>query len=641
MGNKSNIYFILLAICMSVLVGCTDYMSDVVDDSLEGSVVITMEVHNYSSSSSKATAYSLQEGILGTAEYVISKLRVYVFNSNGTLDKQEVYDNLSANHVVQQIIEVPKDVTKQMYFVANEPDAMSSQLDAVTSAQGLKGINYTIAETMNKGFNAASEFSSSDFVMPMTATYDVLNATTDVKIYVGLDRAVARVDLNLAKSSEVASRAVELNSSTKFTVDGLTCTAPLFAGDIPEPKDVQSIEVASSEVSLTTTTYQRVLSFYVAERTYDYTDGDTKIQIQIDGMLEAGSEVSTKSVTLGDSQVLTNELTEIKRGYVYSINGYYNGEEIVADSFEVLDWEDVEIDAEIEGVMFAVDSEVAMDWLLNGNTYTSKTISFGSNKPLSFYLPVYVDNDDEFIPSYEFKLYEFEDMSAGESYNLKEIALEDNFIFATTWVESATIHFTSAQSGYIEFTYNQVKVSCKIQTYPIRIKSDNVIKQMKAVYDNGYIPASKLSDDWAGKAPGGVILAKRGEGNHPVRTPEILYRDDDGYYRGEYSTTAEDGTRYCQETFGDTWYMPSYSEMMELAVMYDELGVSYRFQNNGSEYNSGELTESPYWTSAASTAYPGYYWTADFMQRSYIADNLMSRRDGTESHFVRCVMDLQ
>ncbi len=643
MKNLYNIYIAALALSLLGVSSCVkEYAGDdnIAED--QGSVFINMEIQN-GATTTKATTYSLQEGILGDAEYVVDKLRLYVFNSDGSLDKMVVVSDLGADHIIQQTVEVSKDTSKELYFIANEPSALTTSLDIITSAQELEDIEFTIAETMNKGFNGDATFSKDDYLLPMTATYSVKNAAIDLSIYLSLTRAVARVDLYLDKSSELSSRSVELDESSSFIVDGLTYTSKLFAGDVAAAQDVEDgLVVASSQVSLqevnsTKSSAQRVLSFYLAERTYDYADPNTNILIEVAGLKESGVTVENKSVVLGD----LGNLSQINRNYVYQIYGSYNGTEIVGDTFEIVDWQDVVVDGEIEGVMIAVDGEVAMDWLLNGNTYTSKTISFGSNKAISFYLPTSVINDDSGIPDCEFTLYEFEDMSAGASYDLKSIGLTNNYIYATSWVESATIYFTSPQSGYLQFVYCPAKVNYKIQNYPIRIKSDNVTTQMKAVYDNGYIPADSLSDDWAMRAPGGVVFAKRGEAKHPLSTPDILYRDDDGYYRGEYATTADEAMNYCTSTFGPDWYAPSYSDLIEIAAMYDMLGVSYRFQNNGSAEGSGELTESRYWSSSASTAYQGSYWSADFMSREYMGDNLMERRDGSQSYFVRCLMDLQ
>lgn len=635
-----NIYIISLLICLALFVGCNKDTSieEYVDTSC---VVITMNIYNDSSQTRSESTYSIQEGVLGTAEYVIDRLRVYVFASDGSLDKMEYYDGLNANHLVNQEIEVPKDLSKEMYFVANEPTTLSDKLALVSSTSELEDIDFTIAYAMNTGFNAAATFSSEDFLIPMSAQYSVLNATVDLNIYVGLTRSVARVDLYLNKDDSAASREVKLDSKTTLTASGVTDQVDLFEGTISSvsSSDVDSREVVSSAVTLSTNSWQRVLSFYLAERTYDYENDDTKITITVDGLIEGSESLGAKSVTLGEE----GDLTQIKRNYVYQIYGTYYTEEdeIVTNTFKIVDWEDVEIDAEIEGVMVAVDSEVAMDWLRNGNSYSSESISFGSNKAISFYLPVSTSSSDDPTPDYEFKLFEFEEMSAGQSYDLLKIDLTNNYIFATTWIESATIHFTSDRSGYIEFVYTPKKVNYKIQSYPIRIKSDNVVKQMKAVYDNGYFPASLLSDDWASRAPGGVVFAKRGYAKHPVTTPEIFYRDEDGYYRGEHSATAEVGTQYCIEQFGDDWYMPSYSDIQEIAALYDMLGVSYRFQNNGSAEDSDQLTASSYWTSTASISSPGYYWSADFMSRVYMVDNLLTRYSADQIHFVRCVMDLQ
>ncbi len=624
-----KINYILIFICTVMVCGC---MNESVDNQLSEShqgITITMNINN--ANTRAASGYASGAGVLGSGEYIVDCLRIYVFGSNGELDKMEKYDNLNAAHSIYKEIEVPKDNSKELYFVANEPTELSSTLEGVTSADELKQIDLTIASAMNKGFNGAATFTYTEFMIPMSAKYNVRNAESDIHIAVALTRAVARVDLYLHKSASATSRGVELNSSTKLKAEGATTLSKLFEGDIPVVSSLQNIEIVSSDITLTTDSPQRIFSFYTAER--EYNKSVSPIKISAEGIIEEGTAIKSKSITLGDD----GSLSEIKRNHVYRIYGSYNGDEIVADEIEIMEWIDVEIDAEIEGVMVAVDNEVAMDWLRNGNSFISKPISFGSNKPISIYLPV----SDGSQVGYTFKKFDFADMSAGKIYDLKSIALANNYIFETHWIESALIHFTSPQSGYLIFTYNATKVSANREFYPIRIKSDNVMKQMMAIYDNGYLPASKLSDDWSKRAAEGVVFSKRGDAKHPLLTTEVFYADSDGYYRGEHQVTAEDALRYCEDTFGEGWYMPSYADMVEIAHMFDMLGVSYRFQDNGSADGSGLLTESRYWTTSASSDDAGWYWSGDFMSRDYMNENLMELRDGTETYFVRCVMDLK
>ncbi len=631
-----KIHYILIAIFTVMVCGCIKEPLGIYSSESSQSIKITMNINNeHTRAASGATS---DAGVLGSGEYIVDCLRIYVFGSNGELDKMMLYEDLYADHSIYKEIEVPRDNSKELYFVANEPSALSSTLEGVTSAEDLEQIDFTLADAMDKGFNGAATFTSTEFMIPMSEKYSVQNAQSDVHINVALTRAVARVDLYLHKGESAASRIVELNSSTNLKAEDATISSKLlklFEGDKPvvSDSDLKDIEVTSSEITLTDLP-QRVFSFYTAERQYNKTENP--IIINVDGLIEDDNSVENKSVTLGKG----TSLSEINRNHVYRIYGSYDGDEIVADSIEQMKWTDVEINGEIEGVMVAVDNEVAMDWLRNGNSFISKPISFGSNKPISIYLPVSDDSQEE---GYTFKQFDFGlgDMSEEKTYDLKTIALANNYIFETPWIESASIHFTSSKSGYLTFTYHATNVFSDEQFYPIRIKSDNVMKQMMAVYDNGYLPASELSVDWRERAAGGVVFAKRGDAKHPLSTPEVFYADSDGYYRGEHQATAAEALRYCEETFGEGWYMPSYANMVEIAPKFDMLGVSYRFQDNGSDKGSGSLTESRYWTTTASSSDDGKYWSGDFMRRDYMNNNLMELKDGANRYFVRCVMDLK
>lgn len=658
---KRSLIVILFCVAGLVFQAChKTVLEDESSSDATSSAVITLSI----STTQTQTKAVVDENVLGEAEYAIKTIRIYAFNSDeaetdpwetvedGSLDVMELitFSTPLVSGSAYHQIDLRKDASKRLYVIVNEPSDLTATLDEITTMDALDNIDYTIAEAMNSGFVADATFSVDDFLIPMTAV-DTIDATGSKSISIGVDRAVARVDLMLDKDDAATDRVVELTSATTFTVDGTTYTSRLFVGDLSTPaeEDLKGFTVNSSTIKIPleedyNSTSQRVLSFYIAERKYSL---ENAISIVV-------NQLHVNGVTIELTSTITMEgadLTTIDRNTVYRIYATYKGEQeaIVADNFTIVDWEEEQVDADMSGVLVAVEPLTAMDWLRNGNSYTAANISFGSNKPIEILLPIVTGKDEDGIATYDFVEYEFDDMTSGASYDLMSLDLGDgeNYIAQTSWITGATLTFTSAQTGYITYTYSPLAINYKLQTYPVRIQSENVIKQMLAVYDNGYIPNRLLDDDWAERAPYGSVFAKRGDdgsGNlHPTITEDIFYRDDDGYYRGEVAMTAEAAQTYCQTTLGPNWYLPSKDDMHDILRGVTELGVSYRFNTTGSELDQ-DPSAALYWTSTADDDNDGYYWAGDFIRRTTtIPDEenaYMSSENGEQLLFVRCALDL-
>lgn len=637
---KAILFFILGLTLQACIKEYPVYNNSSVTESVELNIGITTRV---------GESNQISTGALGDAEFAISSLRIYAFDSAGALDKiyfQE-YSAPIVNSITVQF-EVLKATSKDLYIVINEPSTLTSALDIIGSSDELMAINYTIAGAMNEAFVANSIFAKESFVIPMTAV-KTIDASADTDITIEMDRAVARVDLMLDKSND--NKEVALTSQTTFTVNGVRYQSKLF-----EPEKLTNSSEAGSSISATSTNVTleaqnsdrssaiRVLSFYLAERLYDYTDADDQVKITID-KLEVGGTMTTlneNSVILGaDDDTATNTpITEINRNYVYQIYATYDitDEVVVADDFVIVPWTYEIINGDIEGSLFAVDLVRAMDWLRNGNSYTADVLSFGSNKPIEIYLPVTTGNSTVVngltIPEYEYVKYDFS-FTTGASYDLKNLGLANSYIEVTDWIDEATLVFTSSYSGYVRYTYKHSLVHYMLIDFPIRLKSENVTKDMVAIYDNGYIPCEYLPDYWQDRAPSGLIISKRGRGLNPTTVDDILYSDQDGFYTGEHKTTIAEMADYCTNELSPNWYVPSKVEMLEAQQSIRMLGTSYRLQDCGDDV----LDRALYWSSTPDDDIEGNYWAIDFSQGATLGT--VVSMPATEELFVRCVVDLK
>lgn len=591
-----------------------------------------------------STSTTGSEGTLGDAEYAISSLRIYAFDSDNSLDHLyyvEYSEPLTRDITVS--FQVTKALSKDLYVVINEPSSMFDALESVTSPSDLKGIAYTMAGAITSQYLYGSSFDKEDFVIPMIGSQSI-DAQENSTVTIGVTRAVARVDLYLDKNEISSNKVVKLTSATTLSVAGVTYSSTLLEpATLPAPSSTTGFSVASAEVTLSTeeddySTSKRVLSFYTAERTYDKAGSDA-ITINIDKLEidDVSTSLVDSQITLGIGEDITSELTAINRNYVYEIYATYNGKNVVvADNYVIQPWEEVVIDGDIEGVTMAVENVVAMDWLLNGNTYVSPYASFGANAAVDIYLPqvtgTYVQEGFT-IPEFEFVKCTFPDVSAGATYDLADYC--GDYISYLDWIDKAELVFTSAYTGYVQCTYKHGTVHYLVDEFPIRFYSDNVVKQSKAVYDNGYVPFNMLPD-FAQDATGGLIFSKRG-GYHPRDNDEILFGNGTGYYLGEKKVKGSEADAFCK-TLGDMWYVPSSDIMLKAQKCVRELGVSYRLQNTGDGEGGYVHENSYYWSSTEDPNNSDNYLAVEFT-RDVDSQETISV-DADEELFVRCIINL-
>ncbi len=589
----STIYIALL-----LLVGCEQDTLYRDFDSSSDVVLLNLGI------STKAT--EPDNNSLGLAEDEINTLRVFVFDGGGYFEKQQFFNSSDARNGVYEM-EVERSDDKDLYFVVNEPSAISDDLDDVTTSAALQKVEFTIANFLNGLSNGnVSSYDSGSFSMPMSAYRTGIDATQDVTISVEATRCVARVDLYLGLG-ELDSKTI--TSGSTFTVTGICdealVVAPLTISSTSQGDDVT---VTTGEIRLESTT-KRVLSFYVAERKYDYEN--SPITISLDG--DDGF-----TITLGDEgDELSSSLSQITRNYVYQITAKYANESVsteVITDYQIIEWDYVYPDGDMGGVILAVEGVIAMDWFRNGYSYTSPATAFGGDRDIEILLPQerYDDGTYLYLSDYGSTSILLSSTSSFSNLNLLGYTTYDNQS-TLGWLTSARMT-ASSYVGYATFTYEPKDIPYENETFPIRFKSENVIKTMKVVYDNGYISQEFIPDetvqalltsqygigfDWIEGVTNGLIFAKRGEYLHPATTEDVFYAEYDGgiyYYTNEATVTynsadqtiayndtngntvTSDPLDYCKQ-IGSEWYLPPVDMLRMVQLKGQELGTSYRFEN--------------------------------------------------------------
>ena len=647
----------------------------------------------------------MNSGALGAAEYAIKSLRIYAFRTDGTLDKMEFveYTNPLINNFVKHSVKVTKAEKINLRIVINEPANLTAELSLINDITTLDNINQTIAYTINDGFNGAATFTEKDFVLPMTASQSVNAMANYSEVTINADRAIARVDLMIDKDEAAAAKEIKFTSATTFTISQRATESKLF-----KPKELASatatdnFNIKSSNVTFNLktddrTTAQRVLSFYVAECKYSPETPNNQLKITIDQiMIDGTATVLNKPIIVGEGTV-QSPLTTIDRNHIYRVYATYKSpaEPIKIGEITIADWNDVDVSGNVDGVLFSASEEVILDWYRNSRSFKSEKIPYHSNKPISIEIPGIlhpIGKDEKLI--YEFIPFDKKYVAGGNNtYDLKTLFNMDgtNYITQTKWLKKAELVMTSDRSGYFNFEYIICKTRCEIQQYPIHLKSANVTKSMRVVYDNGYIPKSELDATWQKEAPNGIVFSKRGYALHPNTADTIVYRNADNRYAGEHvvewktentatTDTKETGygrgplntaaahqaglelhpaVQYCKEKFGESWYVPSLEEMKQIQYDVTLLGVSYRFQNTGNvEAEQSDNTKASfYWTSSESVSpHDGQNQLINFVRYLYQPDGiggtnpggspidwekkLTANKDKTTKQYVRCVLNL-
>lgn len=186
MRNIHHIFYSLLAFTMLLLMpSCST--EDISADEKDGTIQLIL------------SNVQLQFSELYTGDELIGKLRLLIFNENGEIEKNELYQSGEPGFTNPFRTTVSTGI-KNLCVIANETSGLSSQLSAVTSVRDLENM---FAETI-----------TSDLALPllMTGTLSSVNITSN-KLYsqkVTLKRAAAKIVLNFKKDMSIRDTDVKI-----------------------------------------------------------------------------------------------------------------------------------------------------------------------------------------------------------------------------------------------------------------------------------------------------------------------------------------------------------------------------------------------------------------------------------------------
>lgn len=500
-------YLLLLAIAFLSMGSCAENPAQ--DASQGKQINLGLNLGTYALGDDDPNAYP--------HEKKISNLYVFIYNSQGLLE------NLNNTKVSPasdgSLVDASGRVNgtwrvyegaKQIYVLANvaDPNHMLSAANDTWLPTNMLD-NPTI--DMLKDICTVDHFFDSNYfenqhngtwkggLMSGSKTVDVSAATDDVTI--PLHRRYARIDLQVRKAPELADATVTIEGGA-FNAFARQMT---LLQRVPE-WDWTLYGTVSFQSSLTVGwEYARVdtridggsndgesFELYSAPYLASIAQaGGQIIHLELKVKVNGRDEIYTiYLVRTGPDgkQDLTQPL-DVEGNKIYKINATLNRRSVDVD-IKIMDWDDQNIQGDIAGSTLSVsESRVVMDWWNLGQKFDTG-VDYASDGNVKFvgYVIKRDDGTDESVTT--------------DGRNLP------------TWLPKNKITNLpdgSAKNGRIGLEY----VMTSEQTHPdvyLRLRTGNIIKDIKVVYDNGLIPNAIITvNGWPTRQPGiGVYLAKRG-----------------------------------------------------------------------------------------------------------------------------------
>lgn len=206
---------LLAALCLSA--GCSSYEDISIPPAREGAFYISVDPSTYGSGND-----------LNVCESKIEKLRVFVFNSDGS------FDNMISTTTLPVKVRVSAGTNKRVIAVANEPAAAAGYLAAANTVNGVQQVMYDLSDYLSiesssdviyygrLGTNVTA--ASTGYTLPMYGEATGVNVTyTDTEtaprsVPVALTRSVARIDIYMRKKAGVTAVGKLLPATTRLGV---------------------------------------------------------------------------------------------------------------------------------------------------------------------------------------------------------------------------------------------------------------------------------------------------------------------------------------------------------------------------------------------------------------------------------------
>ena len=260
-------------------------------------------------------------------------------------------------------LEVKTNPDKMLVVVVNEPQVMTSVLNAVIAPEQLEEMLFRMDDAFS--FDHVQPLMSG---IPMSGVKRKIvveeNVTTNEKITI--ERAVARVELWLKKADEIAFARLSTSMNSRVLLENTDGKGYLVTGTEADKTRFQTgLEIENNFGYMQTPTSgfehviwnyrdanvvelsdapQRICMFYTPERTYEVADDRNKLFLDIRGLSSPEGErgirtALTEFIPEGGSS--PRVITEIRRNNIYRIIGTVK-EKTVQFEQAVLPWTEVE-----------------------------------------------------------------------------------------------------------------------------------------------------------------------------------------------------------------------------------------------------------------------------------------------------------
>lgn len=320
-----NISFFAFILCLygGLLTGCSEEMDDNGNIKEDGEVMVRVQ---FDTRSSGTATPDLEE--INDNESRIESVRLYAFDGN-ILDNMVYKDALVDNTTGSVTVDIKVTTgNRTFYAVINEPDVpeIHSALALANHPNGIKLVQYQIAHYLSnddKIVNILKKVETKDYCLPMYGYLStVVNSSTTLAMQV--DRAVARIDVYMAKAAGITTSATTENAT-------LNVKAPSLKGYIANENVVSTTTGASysldSPVNATLNNYSqdsnsgytKIYSFYVPEQICPETAD--RLIFTIGGIKWNNTETLYNPFILGNdnNNTDTKPLEKIERNKVYQV----------------------------------------------------------------------------------------------------------------------------------------------------------------------------------------------------------------------------------------------------------------------------------------------------------------------------------
>lgn len=316
-----NILYFTFILCLygGLLIGCSDDMDDNGGINGDGKVMVRVQIDTRS-----GDAGIPEDPVkINDNESRIKTVRLYAFDGD-VLDNMVYKDTLDNTTGTVSINMEVSTGNKTFYVIINEPDIsqIHSALALANHPNGIKQVQYQIANYLKSSVditkiaNILKKTETEKYMLPMygVVTRSITSGTTPISIPV--DRAVARIDVYMAKKSGIDATATTTNATLKITRPSLT--GYIAFDNVGTTQQNQSYSVDSPVDSILKKNdegYTKIYSFYVPEQTWP-TEND-RLAFTLSGIKWDDKPTDYNAFFLGNNS--TNLLDTIVRNTVYQI----------------------------------------------------------------------------------------------------------------------------------------------------------------------------------------------------------------------------------------------------------------------------------------------------------------------------------